>query len=173
MWKKASLRSATPPGLLGMHDDILPHLCKNCLKLIREYEQMSLEMADYRNYPSFSFRCRQTNAIDVFKSKAERIQWFNADSDEEGFQQVIEFTEKAHPAHHEVIASREKFDVLQHTINQDLGCRQSNVCQTRTEDVDEWVKSLSNNQLKQRRIILVKGRCTVLLNPTDEKIILK
>lgn len=84
---------------------------------------------------------------------------------------MIEFTEKAHPAHHEVIAPREKFDVLQHTINQDLGCRQSNVCRTRTEDV--WVKSLSNKPLKQRRIILVKGRCTVLLNPTDEKIILK
>lgn len=86
---------------------------------------------------------------------------------------MIEFTKKAHPAHHEVLAPGEKFDVLQHTMNQDLGCWQSDGCQTRAEDVDEWVKSLSKKPLKQRRIILVKGRCTVLLNPTDEKIILK
>lgn len=69
VWKKACLRSATLPGLLGMHDDILPHLCRNCLKLIREYEQMSLEMTTGTTRVSASDADKQTQSMCKIRSR--------------------------------------------------------------------------------------------------------
>ncbi|XP_062849575.1 uncharacterized protein LOC134311850 [Trichomycterus rosablanca] len=43
-----------------MHQQILTHFGKDCLKLVREYEKTARKMADYRNHLRFNIRCRQS-----------------------------------------------------------------------------------------------------------------
>ncbi|XP_039871211.1 uncharacterized protein LOC120723669 [Simochromis diagramma] len=61
-----------------MHQDVLTHFGKDCLKLVCQYEQTACKMADYRNHLRFSLRCRQNRITPKSLQMSSSVKGFRA-----------------------------------------------------------------------------------------------